>query len=114
MPGGTKGLGGRSTTGMTPPAATHQKETDAVTRRSHQRRKKGLGFPRATFARLVKEISQDYKSGLLWQPKGVQAVQEAAEHMLEQRFLKASRLAKLCKVDTITAAHFQDSAPERN
>lgn len=103
---------------MTHPTSTVQETRDAqggssssvdVKKRTHRRRK-GLGFPRAAFSRLVKEIGHDFKSDMLWQPEAIQALQEASEHMLEQRFRKANKLAQLCKVDTITAAHFNGQA----
>jgi len=88
------------------------KHTRATEGRKTHRRRKGLGFPKAAFTRLVKELGNDFKSDLLWQPDAVQALQEASEHMLEQRFRKANHLARLCKVDTITAAHFNGQTEE--
>ena len=68
------------------------------------------GFPKATFARLVREIGNDIKSDLHWDAKAFQALQEASEQMLEQRFGRAGRLANLCRVDTVTPKHLVEAA----
>lgn len=96
------------------PHADGGETTPSIQKRSSDtkkihRRKKGVGIPKATFTRILKTIGNDMKSDLLWQPEAIEALQEASEHMLEQRFFKANQLAKLCKVDTITAAHFQET-----
>lgn len=85
-------------------------QTDAApaARKKTHRRKSNLGFPRAVFSRLAREYAQDFKSDLLWDPKAIQALQEASEHMLEQRFVRAARVAGLCKVDTVTIKHFRE------
>jgi histone H3/H4 len=67
-------------------------------------------IPRAAFARLVREIADDRKSDLLWQPGALRALQESAETMLDHRFGRARELAGLCKVDTITLGHFRGAA----
>lgn len=82
-------------------------------KRKTQRRKKSLGFPRAVFSRLAREYAQDIRSDLLWEPKAILALQEASEHMLEQRFLRAASMAGLCKVDTVTPQHFRGQ-PDRD
>ena len=64
-------------------------------------------FPRASVARLVRSIANDIKSNLLWQPDAIAALHEAGEELLLQRFDQANRLARLCKVETLTPAHFR-------
>ncbi|NBV33928.1 MAG: hypothetical protein EBR81_09130 [Proteobacteria bacterium] len=66
-----------------------------MARKNNNNNKKNLkGFPKASFARLVREIGNDVKSDLLWDSKAFQALQEASEQMLEQRFDRAGRLAR--------------------
>lgn len=84
-----------------------QPDPSLASKKKTHRRKKNLGFPRAVFSRLAREYAQDFKSDLLWDPKAIVALQEASEHMLEQRFFSAARVARMCKVDTITAEHFR-------
>ena len=81
----------------------------AIKKKTHRRRKT-FGFPKAVFSRLAREYAQDVKSDLLWDPKAIVALQEASEHMLQERFSSAARMAKLCKVDTITTQHFREQA----
>jgi histone H3/H4 len=92
-----------------PPAPSPDAQPDGR-RRAPARRKKSLVFPRAAFSRLVRELGGDIKSHLLWKPTGIQALQEATEDLIHHRFQRAARIAKLCKVDTITPEHFNESA----
>ena len=78
-------------------------------RRGPARRKKTLTFPRAAFSRLVRELGNDVKSHLLWKPTGIQALQEASEDLIQGRFHSAARIARLCKVDTVTPEHFRET-----
>jgi histone H3/H4 len=79
-------------------------------RRRPGQRKKALVIPRAAFSRLVRELGQDFKSDLLWKANSIQALQEASEDLIQGRFHHAARLAKLCKVDTVTPQHFNELA----
>ena len=79
-------------------------------RRRPGHRKKALVIPRAAFSRLVRELGQDCRSDLLWKANGIQALQEASEDLIQGRFHDAARLAKLCRVDTVTPQHFGESA----
>jgi len=82
-----------------------------MARKTNNNNKKNLkGFTKASFARLVREIGNDVKSDLLWDSKAFQALQEASEQMLEQRFDRAGRLASMCKVDTVTRKHMVEAA----
>jgi histone H3/H4 len=91
------------------PAPTAPDATPAARRRPHQR-KKSLTFPRAAFSRLVRELAQDFRSDLLWKPTAIEALQEASEDLVRGRLSRAARIARLCKVDTITTDHFRESA----
>jgi len=82
----------------------------APRRRPALRRKKALAFPRAAFSRLVRELGSKLKSQLLWKGDSILALQEASEDLIQNRFHRAARIAKLCKVDTITRDHFSESA----
>lgn len=94
-------------TGSTQPAPTAP--TAPTPRRRPGQRRKALAFPRAAFSRLVRELGSDRKSDLLWKANSIQALQEAAEDLIQGRFQRAARIAKLCKVDTITPQHFHES-----
>ena len=61
-------------------------------------------------ARLERELGQDIKSDLLWKANSIQALQEASEDLIQGRFHHAARLAKLCKVATVTPQHFNELA----
>ena len=80
-----------------------------MARKSQQKKAHQTSFPKATFSRLVREIAQDYKIDLRFEPEAIQALQEASERMLETRFFRANSIAKICKVDTITPAHLAES-----
>lgn len=73
-------------------------------------RRIATSFPRAAFARLVRELAADRRSDLLFQPDALAALQEAAETHLHSRFARAQNLAGLCKVDTLTLDHFRSAA----
>lgn len=100
---------------MAPTAPTAQPAPTApalapAPRRRPGQRKKTLVIPRAAFSRLVRELGHDLKTNLLWKGDSIQALQEASEDLIQGRFHRAARLAKLCKVDTITPQHFRESA----
>jgi len=84
--------------------------TASTTRRRSGQRKKALVVPRAAFSRLVRELGQDVRANLLWKANSIQALQEASEDLIQGRFHHAARLAKLCKVDTVTPQHFNELA----
>lgn len=92
------------------PTAPPAPAAGPTARRRPGQRKKTLVIPRAAFSRLVRELGNDLKSDLLWKGASIQALQEASEDLIQGRFHRAARLAKLCKVDTITPQHFLESA----
>lgn len=50
-----------------------------------------LQLPRATFARLVREITCDYHSALRWNAAAIDALQDAAETYLTGMFQRADK-----------------------
>lgn len=109
MTADTKGVSGLLHR-MTPPVASPTTEQPAVRRRMGRRGKKSLTIPRAAFSRLVRELGNNLKSHLLWKSDGIDALQEATEDLITRRFNRAARIARLCKVDTITREHFSEMA----
>ena len=79
--------------------------------KSHNKKSSSRGIPRAVFERLVKEISQDIKADMQWQPEAIDALWESSERMIEARFQKAGDLARLCKVETVKPEHLLLAAP---
>jgi len=86
-------------------------ETKTLARR--KKNKPHHGIPRASFRRLVNEIVQDsIYSDVKWTPRAMAALQESCETMLERRFYRAQRLADLCKVNTLSQEHWEESDPK--
>ena len=86
-----------------PPAPTTS--TDKKTKRRPVRRQ--FDIPRATFRRLVQEITQDIKSDIRFQGGAFDALQSASEELLGRRFVRCSQLADLCKLDTVRDEHWK-------
>jgi histone H3/H4 len=63
-------------------------------------------IPRLTFRRLMREIVADNKSDMRLQQDAVEALQEAAEALVTERFQKCSQLAELCHLDTVRSDHW--------
>lgn len=66
-------------------------------------------FPRASFARLVREIAKDMnkKHNFLWTPEAMLTIQEAVEMHLHQRFHVCDGLLRLCRKKTISKDIFE-------
>lgn len=64
-------------------------------------------IPRVTFRRLVQEIAADYKSDLRFQRDAIEALQEASEILVSERFARCSELVDLCKLDTVRDEHWR-------
>ena len=94
----------------TPQTAPTTPEPARAARRRPGQRKKALVIPRAAFSRLVRELGRDVRAHLLWKANSIQALQEASEDLIQPRVHRAARLAKLCKVDTVTPQHFTELA----
>lgn len=73
-------------------------------RRSH---KKEHMIPRRAFDRLVREIMQDIRSDLRVEKDAMEALQEATEAHLKERFFRCGKLADLCKLNTIKDDHWR-------
>lgn len=65
-----------------------------------------LCIPRVTFRRLVEEIAAGYKSDLRIQQEAIDTLQEDAELLLVERFKRCSRLAEICRRDTVRDEHW--------
>jgi histone H3/H4 len=76
---------------------------------SFKRRNKRVHFeiPRVSFRRLVEEIAAECKSDLRIQQDAIEALQESAENMLTERFVRCAELADLCKLDTVRDDHWR-------
>jgi len=72
-----------------------------------RRTKKQFEIPRVTFHRLVHEIASNYKSDLRFQPDAIEALQEAGETLVAERFARCSQLVNLCKLDTVRDEHWR-------
>lgn len=69
-------------------------------------------IPRATFARLVKEISNDVsfsEQPLKWSEGSIEGLQEEAEAYLANHFRKAHVLLDAFKQSTLRAVHFKSA-----
>jgi histone H3/H4 len=69
--------------------------------------KRVYSIPRVSFRRLVQEIADSYGSDLRIQQSAIDALQESAENMLSERFVRCAELADLCKLDTIRDEHWR-------
>jgi len=49
----------------------------------------------------------DRKSDLRIQGKAMEALQESAETLITERFVRCSELADLCKLDTVRGEHWR-------
>jgi histone H3/H4 len=63
-------------------------------------------IPKLTFRRLMREIVADNRSDMRLQKEAVEALQEAAEALVTERFQKCSQLAELCHIDTVRSDHW--------
>lgn len=79
----------------------------APPRRGKRKHLDDAGIPRQAFRRLVQEIADDFKSDLRFQQEATDALKEAAETMLIDRFSRCSQLALLCKMDTVRDEHWR-------
>jgi histone H3/H4 len=81
-----------------------EKRARPVVRRKARRQ---FEIPRVTFRRLIHEIASEYKSDLRFQREAYEALQEAAENVVCERFGRCSQLASLCKLDTVRDEHWR-------
>jgi histone H3/H4 len=74
------------------------------------KRRQQKSIPRATFVRLVKEISQRVsltKDPLKWSQGSIDGLHEEAENYLEKHFARAGRLLDTFEQRTLNVRHFQ-------
>ncbi len=81
----------------------------ALLRGGPNRRKprRDTAIPRLRFRKLVEEIASEFRSDLRFHTDGVEALQQAAETYLADRFRRCSQLATLCKLDTVREDHWR-------
>jgi histone H3/H4 len=72
-----------------------------------KRKPEEMCIPKLAFRRLVQEISEGFRSDVRFQREATDALQEAAERELVGNFAKCSRLASLCRKDTVREEHWQ-------
>jgi histone H3/H4 len=73
-------------------------------KRKHKRQ---FEIPRVTFRRLVNEIASEYKSDLRIQQEAIDTLQEFSENLVTEGFQRCSKLADLCKLDTVRDEHWR-------
>jgi len=69
-------------------------------------------IPRASFVRIVKDISNTLslsKKPLKWSQKGIDGLHEEAESFLEQHFLRANKLLNAFEQRTLNLRHFNNA-----
>jgi histone H3/H4 len=84
-------------------------DPDGIKKRSRRRKNAKPTkhcIPKLAFRRLMQEIVADNKSDMRLQQEAVDALQEAAESLVTERFQKCSQLAELCNLDTVRADHW--------
>lgn len=64
-------------------------------------------IPRVSFRRLVEELAAECKSDLRFQQDAIEALQESAENLIAERFVRCAELAELCKLDTVRDDHWR-------
>lgn len=77
-----------------------------VSRRKHSKPVRNC-IPRLAFRRLMREIVDNNKSDMRLQQSAVDTLQEAVESLMTERFQKCSKLAELCKLDTVRDDHWR-------
>ena len=92
--------GGRPSTSMPRPA-------------TNRRSRALLSIPRASFSRLVHELTDDYRSEMRWSAEALEALQGDAEEYLQERFQGARSVSALCGRQTLTKKHFLTPQPVR-
>jgi histone H3/H4 len=80
---------------------------DGVRARICKRRGKSrFAIPRVAFRRLVTEIVAQHRTDLRLQEAALDALQESAENLIGEHFARCSRVAELCRLDTVRAEHW--------
>ena len=87
--------------------STEDLPTKPATGITKRKPKRVYSIPRVSFRRLVQEIAHSYKSDVRIQQSAIDALQESAETMLSERFVRCAELAELCKLDTIRDEHWR-------
>ena len=83
-----------------------KKAFDAYLKGRRGGKRPDLFIPKLSFQRLVHGIAARCRSDLRFQQEAIDILQETAEGLLVDRFQKCSRVAELCKVDTVRRDHW--------
>ncbi len=78
-----------------------------------RRPRRTFAVPKVAFRRLAQEIAADLHPDLRFQRDAFDALQESAEDLVIQRFVRCSQLADLCKLDTVRHEHWRFVQEER-
>ena len=65
-------------------------------------------IPKATFCRLVRELTDDCKSDMKWSAPALRGLQEEAELFIKEHFERASSLSGRFNHRTVGLRHFND------
>ena len=64
-------------------------------------------IPKASFARLVKDITQDLSQSIRWKAEAITALQDASEMYLTEGFMSADKARELSGHKTLSLNHFK-------
>ena len=94
-------------------AKTDDGQEEGVRARICKRRGKSrFAIPRVAFRRLVTEIVAQHRPDMRLQEAGLDALQESAENLIGEHFARCSRVAELCRLDTVRAEHWHFAQKE--
>ena len=71
------------------------------------KRRTAYDIPRASFLRLVREITGNYRSEMRWTGDALEALQGESEQFLGEHFGRARDLSERFKHSTVTLKHFE-------
>ena len=75
--------------------------------KSIPKRRTAYDIPRASFIRLVREITGNYRSEMRWTNEAVEALHGDAEQFLGEHFGRARDLSERFNHSTVTLKHFE-------
>lgn len=88
-----------------------QRQKKGMPKKATRSKKRTIAIPRATFERLIKEISQELKADgmdkVLWSGEAVDCLHEETETFLTEKFQAAKYLCDTFEDRTLSMKHFQ-------
>jgi histone H3/H4 len=97
-----------TSSGSTASASGSKSDIPAVTSTPFKRRSKPQhAIPKTAFRRLVTEIADKLHPDLRFQSSGLDILQETAENVIAEHFRDSSKVAELCRLDTVRKEHWQ-------